>query len=94
VVLASKLVSLFHQILEKLLDKDIHSLFKAPPISSYISTGNTSAGRPSAAYSGRDIIASIGQMTRNLVSLTMDEPRGDNVVRPKANRVSFNRPSQ
>ncbi|XP_067937887.1 zinc finger SWIM domain-containing protein 8-like [Watersipora subatra] len=71
------------KILEKLLDKSIHQLFKAPPISSYLTPG---AGVSSGRASSRQ--ADITAVSSGFVSMTLGELRGDNVVRPRVYRAT------
>ena len=62
-------------------------MFKAPPISSYLTAGAASAaGRSAVACSRQTDLAAV---TNSLVTMTMEEPRGDNVVRPKVTRPAL-----
>ena len=78
------------QILEKLLDKEIHQLFKAPPISSYLSPAGAKASSSSTTEgsTAQGPSDDMNNLSNHLVNMTMEEPRGDNVVRPKVNRTS------
>lgn len=74
------------QILEKLLDKGIHQLFKAPPISSYLSSNAAGVAARGGASGQRQ--TDLSAVTSRILNLTTEEARGDNSVRSRANRTN------